>query len=121
MAKVINERQKVAELIYRVLTNSLCVREALLHFPKDSKDKSITTAYHALLHFDADEDLRREDLLYKDEQNDYLEFIAETLNKGNDLPKNIIKSYDKYYKNINTPTSGGMKGLINSLCKFLNV
>lgn len=115
------EREKVSRLIYQVLTETLCVREAILRFPEDINDKSIKVAYHALIHLEADEELRRGDLTYKDEQDDYLEFIAETLQTGNELPQNFIMSYDEYYKNINTPTSKSMKGLIKSLCKFLNV
>lgn len=115
------EREEVSRLIFMVLVEKLCVREAILKFPKDVEDSSIKTAYHALVHFEADEDLRRRDLLYKDEQNGYLEFIANILQKGEALPANIIKSYDKYYKNANAPFSKSMKGLIKSLCRFLNV
>lgn len=115
------ERKNVARLIYMVLAETLSVREAILRFPKDINDATIRTAYHALVHLEADEDFRKKDLDYKDEQDDYLEFIAEILQEGNSLPKNVIKSYDKYYKNINTPHSESMKGLIKSLCRFLNV
>lgn len=104
-----------------VLAETLHVKDAILRFPKDINDATIKTAYHALLHLEADEDFRKCDLDYKDEQNDYLEFIAQILQTGDALPQNIIKSYDKYYKNINTPHSKSMKGLIKSLCKFLNV
>lgn len=117
----IEERKLVSRLIYRVLAENLNVREAVLNFPKDANDESLKTAYHALIHMEADEDFRRRDLLFKEEQDDYLEFIAQTLEKGEDLPQNIINSYRKYYKNITTPHSSGMKGLIKSLCKFLNV
>lgn len=104
-----------------VLTESLSVKDALLKFPKDVDDSSIKASYHALVHFEADEVMRRQDLSYREEQDDYLEFIAQILHTGKPLPQNIIKSYDKYYKNINTPHSNSMKGLIKSLCKFLNV
>lgn len=117
----IEERKEVSRLIYRVLAETLCVRESILHFPKDVNDPSLQAAYHALVHFEADEDLRRRDLVYKDEQDDYLEMIAETLQKGDNLPQNVITSYDKYYKNSSTPRSKGAMGLIKSLCKFLNV
>lgn len=115
------ERKNVSRLIYMVLADVLHVRDAILKFPKDINDASIKTAYHALIHLEADEEYRRTDLDYKDEQDDYLEFIAQTLQDGNNLPKNIIKSYDKYYKNIDTPRSESMEGLIKSLCRFLNV
>lgn len=104
-----------------VLADTLHVREAILRFPKDVNDDNIKTAYHALIHREADEDFRNKDLDYKEEQDDYLEFIAQILQDGNPLPKNVIKSYDKYYKNIDTPHSENMKGLIKSLCRFLNV
>jgi len=115
------DRKFVARLIYMVLTDQLSVRDAILKFPKDIDDSTIKTAYHALIHLEADEDFRRSDLDYKDEQDDYLEFIAQILQDGKALPKNIIKSYDKYYKNISTPHSESMEGLLKGLCKFLNV
>ena len=115
------ERKEVSRLIFRVLAENLCVREAILKFPKDIDDKTLITAYHALIHFEADEDLRKRDLAFKDEQDDYLEFIANVLQAGEDLPNNIIRSYEKYYKGANTPISAGMKGLLKNLCKFLNV
>lgn len=115
------ERKDVSRLIYLVLADTLGVREAILKFPKDINDASIKAAYHALVHREADEDLRREDLDYRDEQDDYLEFLAQILQDGKPLPKNVIKSYNKYYKDANIPHSESMKGLIKSLCKFLNV
>ncbi len=115
------ERKIVSRLIYMVLAETLHVKEAILKFPKDINDDTIKTAYHALIHLEADEEFRKKDLDYKDEQDDYLEFIAEILQTGNALPQNIIKSYNKYYENINTPYSESMKGLIKSLCRFLNV
>ena len=116
-----DDRKFVSRLIYLVLTDGLTVKDAILKFPKDLDDDTIKTAYHALIHFEADEDFRRRDFEYKDEQDDYLEFIAQILQEGNALPKNIIKSYDKYYKNIDTPHSESVKGLLKGLCKFLNV
>lgn len=104
-----------------VLTGDLHVREALLKFPKDVNDKSLTAAYHALVHYEADEKQRRLDIDYRDEQDEYLEFIAQILHNGQELPKNIIKSYDKYYKSAKTPHSTTLKGIVETLCKFLNV
>lgn len=115
------ERKKVARLIYMVLTEKLIVRNAILRFPKDINDASIKTAYHALIHLEADEDFRAKDIDYKEEQDDYLEFLAEIMQTGEPLPQNIIKSYEKYYKNIELPHTENMKGVLKSLCKFLNV
>lgn len=117
----IKYRKEVSRLIYQVLTDKIVVREAVLNFPKVVGDKTLDTVYHALVHYEADEDLRKRDLLYKEVQNDYLEFIAETLDKGDDLPLNIIDSYKKYYKDTNLPKPKTMSGLLKSLCKFLNV
>lgn len=104
-----------------VLAESLSVREAILKFPKDVNDSTLKAAYHALIHYEADEELRHRDLDYKDEQDDYLEFIAQIMQNAEALPQNIIKSYEKYYKNIDTPHSESTEGLLRSLCKFLNV
>lgn len=119
--RYIEERKQVSRLIYMVLADHLGVKDAILKFPEDINDSTIKTAYHALVHREADEDFRRTDLDYKDEQDDYLEFIAQIMQTGDAIPQNIIKSYEKYYKDIDTPHSDGMKGLIKRLCKFLNV
>lgn len=119
----ISDRKFVSRLIYSVLSNRLCVREAILRFPKDrKKDKSIKVAYHALVHREADELLRAKDIEYKEEQDEYLEFLAETLQKGEDVPKNIVLEYELFYKD-NEPLkySDGLKDIFNNLCKFLNV
>ena len=116
-----NDRVLVAELIRQVLISRMCVREAVLKFPRDTKDKSIHAAYHALVHYEADEDLRRRDELYREEQDDYLEFISQVLERGGDLPENIIKSYEKYYKSANIPHSKDTKGFLESFFRFLNI
>lgn len=115
------DRKNVSRLIYMVLAETLAVREAILRFPKDVNDASVKTAYHALIHRESDEEFRRTNLDYKDEQDDYLEFIAQILQNGDALPQNIIQSYNKYYKDANTPHSESMKGIIKSLCRFLNI
>ena len=116
----INNRKFVGRLIYSVLAERRCVREALKLFP-DSQDKNIECAYHALVHYEADEDLRYHDIEYKEEQNDYLEFIAETLTSGNDLPRNIIADYETYYKGTAKVWSGGLKGFVKEFLRFVNI
>jgi len=119
----IKDRQFVSRLIYSVLSDRMCVREAILHFPKNKKDKSIKTAYHALVHREADETLRARDIEYREEQDEYLEFLAELLQKGESVPKNIIKEYEQWYPEPEEliPLSDNMKSIIKKLCKFLNV
>lgn len=115
------DRVLVSELIRHVLIGRLVVREALLSFPPDCEDRSVQAAYHALVHLEADEDLRRRDALYKEEQDDYLEFLSHTLEKGEPLPDNIIKSYDKFYKSAPLPHENSSKGFWKSFLKFLNI
>ena len=50
----IQNRRFVGRLVYAVLTERATAREAILRFP-ETKDKSIECAYHALVHFEADE------------------------------------------------------------------
>lgn len=114
-------RKYIGDLIIKVLTDKIIVREAIKLFPQDVKDNSIKSAYHALVHREADEDLRHRDLLYRDEQDSYLEELARILQKGQELPKNIIKNYNKYYREIQINHSGLFKNVIKKLCRFLNV
>jgi len=115
------DRELVSRLIILVVTNRLSVREAILQFPKNSADKNILAAYHALIHYEADEDQRNQDFSFKEEQDEYLYMIAELLSSGKDLPKNIIKSYESYYPEIELPKSKTIKNFLKSLCRFLNV
>ena len=116
-----DDRKLVAALIIKVITGQMLVRDAILHFPKDSQDVNIVTAYHALVHYEADEDLRRRDELYKDEQDDYLEFLANILEKGEDLPQNIIDNYKKYYDSAPVIHNRDTKGFLKSFFKILNI
>jgi len=114
-------RKIVADLIIKVLTEQLCVRDALKSFPEDIGDPSIHSAWHALLHLEADEDLRKHDRLYADEQNEYLEMIAFTLKEGNPLPQNIINSYNEYYERALLPRPTGFINTLKSLMRFVNL
>ncbi|MBP3924326.1 hypothetical protein J6E39_03700 [bacterium] len=114
-------RTNVASLIRFVLIGELCVREAILKFPRDCNDTSIDAAYHALVHYEADEDLRLRDPLYKEEQDDYLEMIASTLEKGDSLPQNIIANYNKYYKETSIPHQNNKAGILKSFFRYLNI
>lgn len=115
------ERQKVASLLRSVRLGTMSVREALLAFPDNRQDKSILASYHALVHYEADEDLRKNDDLYAEEQDDYLEFISYIMERGEDLPDNIIKGYEKYYKEANIPHTKDTKGFLESFFRFLNI
>lgn len=118
---IIENRKKVAKLLRKVRLGEMHVREALLSFPDVTDDKSIMASYHALVHYEADEDLRNRDELYRDEQDDYLEFLSDIMDKGENLPENIIKSYEKYYKSANIPHTKDTKGFLESFFRFLNI
>ena len=112
-------RKKVSRLFFGVLTKKLPVREALVRFPKDCEDKTLIASWHALCHLEADEDIRKRNLMYKQEQDEYIEFIAYTLQKGDALPSNIIKSYLPYHNESLIPNTNTFKGILSQLKKFL--
>lgn len=85
------------------------------------KTKSIECAYHALVHFEADEDLRYRDFDYREEQDDYLEFIAQTLAEGKSLPRNIIADYEPYYHGVSRRWENGTKGFWKEFLRFINL
>ncbi|MDD3013428.1 MAG: hypothetical protein PHC34_06965 [Candidatus Gastranaerophilales bacterium] len=111
-------RKQVAELIFKVLTKTLCVREAIKLFPAEIYDPSVVCAWHALVHFDADEDLKKHDMEYAEEQNNYLEMMAFTLQNGNALPQNMLDDYEKYHDEALIPRKKGIISWFKSLLKF---
>ena len=115
-----NDRQFVGRLIYSVLAERRSVREAIKLFP-DSRDKNIDCAYHALVHYAADEELRYQNIEYREEQDDYLEFIAETLSRGDSLPKNIIADYEDFYKSRPILWKNDFKSLLKEFLRFINI
>lgn len=115
------DMELVSRLIVLVVTGRMTVRDAILHFPKDTNDKNLMAAYHALIHYEADEDQRAKDFSFKEEQDEYLYMIAELLEHNKELPKNIVKSYESYYPEIELPKSKTLINILKSLCKFLNV
>ena len=116
----LNNRKFVGRLVFSVLTERRCVREALKLFP-DSMDKNIECAYHALVHYEADEDMRYKDYEYREEQDDYLEFIAQTLVEGKELPRNIVADYEEYYSGAAKPWTNGFKGFLKEILRFTNI
>lgn len=114
------DREFVSRLIISVLTEQRNVREAIKLFP-ETDDKDIECAYHALVHYEADEDIRKKDIEYRDAQDDYLEFIAQTLNSGNNLPKNIIEEYKPYYTGVARRWNNTFEWMIKEFLRFINI
>ncbi len=115
------DRQYVATLLRHVRLGHISVREAMLNYPRDTQDESLIAAYHALIHYEADEDIRARDLLFREEQDDYLEFIYTTLENGEDLPQNIIDAYKEFYDNAPILHEKNTKGFWKGFWKNLNV
>jgi hypothetical protein len=112
-------RKLVSELIRKVLVGELTVQQAIPMFPSDVKDKSIDAAFHALVHYEADEDIRKRDIMYKDEQDDYLTLVFQALEEGEPLPDNIIRNYEKYYKKADIPMPNNFKSNLIRFWRFL--
>lgn len=121
MERDLENREHVALLLRKVLIGALTVGEAVRNFPFDTGDKSIEAAYHALVHYEADEDLRRRDIMYREEQDAYLEMLSQTLERGESLPDNIIRNYEKYYPESNIPHRHDKAGALKSFLRFLNI
>ena len=64
--------------------------------------------------------IRIKDTMYAKEQDEYIEFIANTLRNGSSLPQNIINSYAPYHSQALTANSNSPKGLLQKLKRFLN-
>lgn len=113
-------RKTVAELIFETLRKETCVREAIKRFPQDQFDPSIQTAFHSLVYHEADEEMRLRDLAYAREQDEYIERIAFTLQKGKALPLNIIQSYKLHHESALIPRSNTLKAILKSLIRYVN-
>ncbi len=111
----------VSELIRKVLVGEMTVQHALPLFPSHTHDKSIDAAFHALVHYEADEDLRRRDALYKEEQDDYLTLIFQTLERGESLPDNIIRNYEKYYPTADIPMPDNFKSNVIRFWRYITL
>lgn len=115
-----NQRKKAGELIKCVLVKRMTVKAALLAYPKDSHDESVIASWHALCHFEADEELRK-DKDYAEEQNLYLNDMANTLMDGMELPEYIRNSYKQYYNVPLNPHKDGFEGFLESFRTFLSI
>lgn len=114
------QRQLVGNIIIAVLTERMPVRKALLLFPKGFTDPSIHAAWHALCHYEADEDIKVQDIEFNNQQVELLELIAFTFKDGNPLAQNIIDAYKPYYQDDPVSYENGINGIIKKLFRFLN-
>ena len=121
MSDYISDRKTVSNILRSVIGGRCSVRQAMLSYPKDTEDESLIAAYHALVHYEADEDLRARDILYREEQDEYIEFLASVLERGENIPENIIENYKKYYDSAPVLHEENPKGFMKGFWKNLNV
>ena len=114
-------RKQVSDLIYKVLIGKIDVQTAIREYPSHEGDYSLVAAWHALMHYEADEELRKKDQIYADLQNENLEFIAGELSKGADLPNNLIKEYIDFYDDTLSPKKNSWKNLWGIFKRPLNL
>ena len=118
---IIKARKDVSLLIFSVLSGESTVLSVLKKFPKNIPDDSVNVCFHILVHYEADEDLRKNDNLYREEQDDFLLQTAEILQNGDALPINIINEYNAYYKETLIYPEINKKTIIERLKKFINI
>lgn len=119
--KIYQNRLVVADLIEKVLINKITTSEALSKFPKDKLDINIKCAFDALLHREADEDLRKKIADYAQVQDDYLIEICNAFKDNRPLPDNIIREYLKYHSDdLIWGEDKGIKNIFKKLKRMIN-
>lgn len=117
----ISLRKKVSNTLFSVLSGETSVLSALSNFPKNTDDKSVNVCFHILMHLEADEDIRKSDNDYREEQDDFILNIAQILQEGGDVPINIIKEYNDFYKETLIYPEINKETIISRLKKFINI
>ncbi len=111
----------VSKLIIDVISSKISVQEALASFPKDNSDVNLKCAFDALMHYEADEDIRKKYADYSELQDEYLEYISSVLAQGQTIPSNIVSRYYNYHQdNMNFGKEKGFKGFINYIKRVIN-
>lgn len=96
--KIIESRRKAAQLIRRCLYEGYLVREALKNWPDYYEDQTLLCARHALVHFEVDKEVYRNDKEYFEQQVEWMQQLVNILSTGEAIPANIIESYEEYYE-----------------------
>ena len=117
---ILSAREAVGKLFYSMIEGVVPSRKVIDYFPRNVEDRSIKIAWHALLHYDSDEEMRINDALYAQEQIKYIEFLANILSKGEELPQNILDEYEELYKDTVLPKRYNWWGTLRSLFRFLD-
>jgi len=119
--KIYQNRLLVADLIHDVVVEKISVSEALSLFPKDKNDINIKCAFDALMHREADEDLRAKINGYKETQDDFLMGIAKILKENQKLPQNVVNRYLKYHAdNLLADKEDNWQNILKKLKRMIN-
>ena len=119
--KIYQNRLLVSDLIIQVLSNKITVAQALNRFPKEKNDINIKCAFDALMHREADEDLRNKISGYAEVQDEFLSDIASILKENEKLPQNIIEQYQKYHsENLMGEWDKPLKSILKNFKRMIN-
>ena len=108
-------------MLIDVVLGKISVLQALKSFPDNSSDLSVNTCFHILVHYEADEELRNKDKLYKETQDEFVVSVAETLLKGESLPVNIIDEYKVFYESDLIYKKNSKENIIKRLRRIINL
>jgi len=114
-------RKKMADTLFSVLAGRTSVLRAVSDFPKNIPDDSVNVCFHILMHLEADEDIRKEDNIYREEQDEFILQVASFLQAGEDIPINIINEYNDFYKETLIYPEINRHTVISRLKKFINI
>lgn len=119
--KIYENRLITAKLIIEVLKGKITVSKALSSFPKEKNDINIKCAFDALVHREADEELRAKIKDYAEVQDEFLYSIANILRQNERLPQNIIEQYQKYHtENLIGEWDKPLKGVLKNFKRMIN-
>lgn len=96
--KKYKNRLLVSDLIKEVLAGKLSVQNALVQFPQDKNDINIKCAFDALMHREADEEIRQTQQDYATVQDEFLFDLAQSLKQNENLAQNIIAKYLEFHE-----------------------
>ena len=119
--KIYQNRLLVSDLIINVLSDKITVSQALSAFPKEKNDINVKCAFDALMHREADEDLRAKISGYADVQDEFLADLANILKENEELPQNIIEQYKKYHsENLMGDWDKPLKSILKNFKRMIN-
>ena len=119
--KIYQNRLLVSDLIIDVISDKITVSSALARFPKEKDDINLKCAFDALVHREADEDLRAKVRDYAQVQDEFLADLAHILRENENLPKNIIEQYQKYHsENLMGDWDKPLKSILKNFKRMIN-